>query len=53
LSLPWSNGQYEGQVNRLKMVKRTGYGRARFDLLRAWVLPLSAAALTAAAAIAE
>ena len=30
----WSNGQTEGQVNRLKMLKRQGYGRASFDLLR-------------------
>lgn len=39
VSLCWSNGQTEGQVNRLKMVKRQMYGRARFDLLRARVLP--------------
>lgn len=31
----WSNGQTEGQVHRLKLVKRTLYGRAKFDLLRA------------------
>jgi transposase len=30
----WSNGQVEGQVNRLKLVKRTMYGRASFPLLR-------------------
>ena len=34
LSLPWSNGQVEGQINRLKLVKRQMYGRANFDLLR-------------------
>jgi transposase len=34
----WSNGQTEGQVNRLKMFKRQGYGRASFDLLRRQVL---------------
>ena len=34
----WSNGQVEGQVNRLKTIKRTMYGRANFDLLRAKVL---------------
>ncbi|MDQ2787673.1 MAG: ISL3 family transposase [Chloroflexota bacterium] len=34
LTLPWSQGQTEGQVNRLKVVKRTMYGRAKFDLLR-------------------
>ena len=38
LSLPWSNGQVEGQVNRLKVIKRQGYGRAKFDLLRQRVL---------------
>jgi hypothetical protein len=30
----WSNGQVEGQINRLKMIKRQMYGRAGFDLLR-------------------
>jgi len=35
LTLPWSSGQVEGQVNRLKLVKRQGYGRAKLDLLRA------------------
>jgi len=34
LSLPWSNGQTEGQVNRLKLIKRQMYGRANFDLLK-------------------
>jgi transposase len=34
LSLEWSNGQVEGQINRLKLVKRQMYGRAGFDLLR-------------------
>jgi transposase len=38
LSLHWSNGQVEGQVNRLKTIKRQMYGRAKFDLLRARVL---------------
>jgi transposase len=32
---PWSNGQAEGQVNRLKVVKRQMYGRAKIDLLEA------------------
>ena len=41
LSNPWSNGQTEGQVNRLKLVKRQMYGRANLDLLRARVLPLA------------
>ena len=31
---PWSNGQTEGHVNRLKLIKRQMYGRASFDLLR-------------------
>jgi len=30
----WSNRQVEGQVNRLKTIKRQMYGRAGFDLLR-------------------
>jgi transposase len=34
---PWSNGPVEGQVNRLKMIKRQMYGRASFELLRARV----------------
>ena len=38
LELPWSNGQTEGQVNRLKFIKRQMYGRAHFDLLRLRVL---------------
>ena len=39
LTLSWSNGQTEGQVNRLKFIKRQMYGRASFDLLRARVVP--------------
>ncbi|MGB7926402.1 MAG: ISL3 family transposase [Pyrinomonadaceae bacterium] len=38
LSCEWSQGQVEGQVNRLKMIKRQMYGRAKFDLLRAKVM---------------
>lgn len=34
LTLPYSQGQTEGQVNRLKLLKRSMYGRAKFDLLR-------------------
>jgi transposase len=37
-SQPWSQGQVEGQVNRLKCLKRQMYGRANFDLLRLRVL---------------
>jgi transposase len=36
----WSNGQTEGQINRLKALKRAMYGRAGPDLLRARMLPL-------------
>jgi transposase len=41
---PWSNGQIEGQINRLKAIKRQMYGRAGFHLLRARVLPYHAMA---------
>jgi transposase len=34
----WSNGQVEGQVHRLKLIKRQMYGRGKLDLLRARVL---------------
>ena len=37
-SSPWSQGQVEGQVNRLKLLKRQMYGRAGFPLLRSRVL---------------
>jgi transposase len=36
----WSNGQTEGQINRLKTLKRAMYGRAGIDLLRARLMPL-------------
>ncbi len=35
LSEPWSNGQTEGQINRLKLLKRQMYGRAGIALLKA------------------
>lgn len=38
LSQEWSNGQTEGQINKLKLLKRQMYGRANFDLLRRRVL---------------
>ncbi len=38
LQLPWSNGQTEGQITRLKLIKRQMFGRAKHDLLRARVL---------------
>jgi len=37
---PWSNGQTEGQINKLKTLKRAMYGRASVDLLRARMMPL-------------
>jgi transposase len=36
----WSNGQTEGQINRLKTLKRSMYGRAGVELLRARMMPL-------------
>lgn len=38
LTLTWNNGVVEGHVNRLKCLKHTMYGRAKFDLLRQRVL---------------
>jgi transposase len=36
----WSSGQAEGQINRLKTLKRAMFGRAGIELLRARMLPL-------------
>lgn len=41
IELPWSNGQAEGQINRLKTLKRAMYGRAGPELMRARMLPLN------------
>ncbi len=38
LTYSWSQGQVEGQVHRLKLLKRQSYGRAGFGLLRHRVL---------------
>jgi transposase len=38
LTLPWSTGPVEGHINRLKLIKRSGYGRMQRDLLRQRVL---------------
>jgi transposase len=38
LTEPWSNGQTEGQIMKLKLVKRQMYGRAKIDLLQARLL---------------
>jgi transposase len=40
LTMSWSNGQTEGQISRLKTLKRAMYGRAGADLLRARMQPL-------------
>ena len=40
IELPWNNGQAEGQINRLKTLKRAMYGRAGTELMRARMLPL-------------
>lgn len=40
IEMQWSNGQAEGQINRLKTLKRAMYGRAGPNLLRARMLPL-------------
>jgi len=34
LTFPYSNGPVEGQINKLKYVKRSMYGREKFELLR-------------------
>ena len=38
ITLPWSNGQTEGQITKLKLVKRQMYGRGKLDLLQARVI---------------
>ena len=40
ISEPWSSGQAEGQINRLKTLKRAMFGRAGIELLRARMLPI-------------
>ncbi len=37
---PWSNGRTEGQINRLETSRRSMYGRAGLELLRARMLPI-------------
>ncbi len=41
VKLKWNNGRAEGHVNRIKLIKRKMYGRAKFDLLRIRVLAAS------------
>lgn len=38
LEQSWSNGPVEGQIHRVKLLKRQGYGRASLDLLRCRIL---------------
>jgi transposase len=38
ITLPYSQGQTEGRINKLKLVKHSIYGRGKFDLLRQRVL---------------
>ena len=38
ITSPWSNGQTEGQITRLKLIKRQMYGRGKIDLLQARVI---------------
>ena len=44
LTLEWSSGPVEGQVNRLKMIKRQMFGRAGLPVLRARIVPTATAA---------
>ncbi|TFL15905.1 transposase, partial [Jannaschia formosa] len=41
LTEPWSNGQTEGQISRLKTLKRQMYGRVNIDLLKARLVAAS------------
>jgi len=38
LEYEWSNGQVEGQINKLKLIKRQMCGRAKLDVLKARLL---------------
>jgi transposase len=42
ITLPWSNGQTEGQIMKLELVKRQMYGRAKIDLLQARLIGIPA-----------
>jgi len=41
ITSPWSSGQAEGQITKLKMIKRQMYGRAKLDLLEARLVQCS------------
>jgi transposase len=45
LELPWGNGPVEGHIHHLKLIKRSAYGRANFDLQRIRVLNAAREAL--------
>jgi transposase len=38
IGLPWSTGPVEGHINRVKLLKRIGYGRAGLSLLRVRII---------------
>jgi transposase len=42
MTLSWSSGQVEGQINRLKALKRSMFGRAGAELLHARMTPNTA-----------
>ena len=44
ITAPWSDGPIEGQINRLKCIRRQMYGRAGFELLKTHALPFVEAA---------
>ena len=44
LTTPWSTGQCEGQICRVKLLKRLGYGRAKLDVLAQRILHRTVAA---------
>jgi transposase len=48
LTTPWSTGPCEGQICRVKLLKRLGYGRAKLDVLRRRIWHRRAAPLTGA-----
>jgi transposase len=41
ITSPWSNGQTEGQITKLKLIKRQMYGRGKIDLLQARVIGIA------------
>ncbi|MEU3408856.1 transposase [Streptomyces sp. NPDC006670] len=38
LTMEWTSGKVEGDINRVKRIKRDGYDRAGFNLLRQQIL---------------